>query len=67
MLMTHHLPAMYHCDPIDPQGALCFNDFGWDLLELLKQNGFADAALYFISDPAYGYVDLQCLFVATRS
>jgi len=65
--LIHHLPPMYHCDPIDPKGALCFNDFGWDLLELLQQSGFADAALYFISDPAYGYVDLQYIFVATRN
>jgi MoaA/NifB/PqqE/SkfB family radical SAM enzyme/SAM-dependent methyltransferase len=65
--ITHHLPAVYHGNPIDPKGSLCFNDFGWDILEDLRQAGFGDATLFLFTAPHLGYIGLQYIFIATRS
>jgi SAM-dependent methyltransferase len=64
--LTHHLPPVYHGDPINSGGALCFNDFGWDLLVAVQRAGFADAALHFFTSEAWGYLGLHCLVLATR-
>lgn len=41
--IVHHLPAVYHGNPIDPQGALAYRTYGWSLLDTLREVGF-DAA-----------------------
>ena len=38
--VVHHLPPMYHLDPANPDGVLCFQDFGMDLLDRLRDAGF---------------------------
>ncbi len=40
---------IYHGDPIRKFGSLVFADFGWDLLDFLKQLGFRVELLYFFS------------------
>jgi SAM-dependent methyltransferase len=37
------LPALYHGNPVLSQGSLVFTDFGWDILEELKNSGFSKA------------------------
>ncbi len=64
--LTHHLPPVYHADPINDQGVLCFNDFGWDILDDLRAAGFPDATLFIYTAPNYGYVGLQYVILATR-
>ncbi|MCC6234054.1 MAG: methyltransferase domain-containing protein, partial [Verrucomicrobiales bacterium] len=64
--LTHHLPPVYHGDPINPEGALCFNDFGWDLLDALREAGFTDIAVHVFTAPAYGYIGLQYALIGTR-
>lgn len=46
--VVHHLPPEIHGNPVSDQGSLCFQNFGWDILDDLRQAGFADAraALY---------------------
>ncbi|HNR14925.1 MAG TPA: hypothetical protein PKM59_16585 [Thermodesulfobacteriota bacterium] len=39
--IQHLLPPEYHGDPINPEGGvLCFQTFGWDLLDTLREIGF---------------------------
>jgi predicted HAD superfamily hydrolase/SAM-dependent methyltransferase len=64
--LTHHLPPLYHGDPLDSKGALCFNDFGWDIMEDLRAAGFPDATVFIFTAPYYGYVGLQYIILATR-
>jgi len=45
--VEHLLPPEYHGDPLDRCGVLCYYHFGWDLLAVLKDAGFADAGLHF--------------------
>jgi SAM-dependent methyltransferase len=64
--LDHHLPPVYHDDPNHPQGALCFHDFGWDLLECIREAGFNDVAAHIFTAPAYGYIGLQYVLLGTR-
>lgn len=41
--IVHHLPAVYHGNPVDPKGALAYRTYGWSLLDTLRAVGF-DAA-----------------------
>ena len=55
----HHLPPSYHGDPASPEGILCFRDFGWEILDELRANGFRDAFAYFMFNPLLGYMTLN--------
>jgi SAM-dependent methyltransferase len=46
--ITHHLPPEIHGNPLSKEGSLCFQNFGWDILDALRATGFANAfaALY---------------------
>ena len=54
--ITHHLPAAYHGDPLSDQGVLCYQDFGWDLLDELRKAGIDQLQLVTCWSPAYGYM-----------
>jgi SAM-dependent methyltransferase len=66
--IDHRLPPEYHENPVDPdQGALCFRDFGWEVLEQMKAIGFSDprALVYWSRELGYLGGD-QVLLVASR-
>ncbi|MET0592613.1 MAG: methyltransferase domain-containing protein [Polyangiaceae bacterium] len=65
--IEHHLPPVYHGDPIDPKGVLCFHDFGWDLLEMVRSAGFTDVEFTLFTAPHYGYIGLQYILIAKRA
>lgn len=48
-------PPIYHGNPLSSGGSLVFHEFGWDLLELLKENGFSEVhyIAYFSVSKAY--------------
>jgi SAM-dependent methyltransferase len=64
--LEHHLPPVYHGDPINPKGVLCFNDFGWDMMDDLRAAGFPDATVFVVTTPHFGYVGLLHAILATR-
>jgi hypothetical protein len=37
--IEHLLPPVFHNDPLSLGGILCFQVFGWDLLDLLRDLG----------------------------
>jgi SAM-dependent methyltransferase len=45
--VQQNLPAVYHGNPLSDQGSIVYSDFGWDLVQNLKNIGFAiDLAVY---------------------
>lgn len=55
--IEHILPPQYHGDPVHPdKGVLCFQEFGWDVLERLNAVGFADAKALVYESAEYGYL-----------
>jgi SAM-dependent methyltransferase len=63
----HHQPPVYHYDPVNSKGSLCFHDFGWDLLATIEQGGFAKAELLAFTAPHFGYVGMQYVIHAIRA
>jgi len=55
----------YHGDPVSG-GVPCFHHFGWDLLAMLREAGFADARVLRVYDPGAGLPQGQWVFRATR-
>jgi hypothetical protein len=43
-VVEHLHPPQYHGNPVSAVGSLVFHDFGWDLLDVLRQGCFACAA-----------------------
>jgi SAM-dependent methyltransferase len=66
--VEHLLPPQYHGDPVQPdKGVLCFEEFGWDILDRLKAAGFAEATALLCESAEYGYVGgVHIMFKATK-
>jgi GT2 family glycosyltransferase/ubiquinone/menaquinone biosynthesis C-methylase UbiE/glycosyltransferase involved in cell wall biosynthesis len=66
--IQHLLEPEYHGDPMNPEGGiLCFQHFGWDIIDKLKAVGFADARGHFLWSRRLGYLGgEQALFTATK-
>ena len=65
--IEHLLPPEYHGDPLNSAGCLCFQYFGWEMLDQVKRAGFARAwaLLYYSRD--YGYLgNEQIQFLAEK-
>lgn len=58
-------PPEYHGDPLGG-GVLCFHHFGWDLLDAMREAGFAEAEALRVSDPARGLPEAQWVLRARR-
>ena len=54
--VKHLLPAQFHGNPVSPEGALVFNDFGWDILEMFKEAGFLEANIEVYSSEKFGHL-----------
>jgi len=65
--VTHLLEPEYHGDPIANEGILCFQHFGWDLLDLMRRMGFVDvAALLYWSEELCYLGREQVIFAARK-
>ncbi|MDP9125650.1 MAG: class I SAM-dependent methyltransferase [Pseudomonadota bacterium] len=53
--IRHLLPPEIHGNPIDPQGSLVYQTFGWRILSDLRAAGFASAAIGLHHDLGLGY------------
>lgn len=53
--IQHILPAEYHGNPVDSSGSLCFQNFGWDILDELRRAGFRDAIAHMYWGPWQGH------------
>jgi len=64
--IVHHLPPDYHGDPFTGQGVLCFQSFGFDILQVMEQIGFESPRVCCFSNLAAGYLDRNILFIAQK-
>jgi SAM-dependent methyltransferase len=67
--VVHIEPPEYHGDPLSPKGGiLCFQHFGWDMLDALHEAGFESTEALLLWSRQFGYLgDNQLLFVATKA
>lgn len=64
--IMHHLAPVYHHDPTDRNGALCFRSFGMRLLGELRHAGFEHCRAVCYAAPEWGYLGGDVMFVARR-
>ena len=66
--IEHLLPPQYHGDPLNPEGCLAFYEFGWEILDQLREIGFSTAEAYLYWSPELGYLgEEQIAFAAVRA
>jgi hypothetical protein len=53
--IEHLLPPQYHGNPVSSEGSLVFHDFGWDLLDLIRDAGFSLAVCELYSRDQFGH------------
>jgi SAM-dependent methyltransferase len=56
--IRHLLPPEIHGDPIARGGSLCFQHFGWDMLDDLRRAGFVSATANLYWAPWQGHIGL---------
>jgi SAM-dependent methyltransferase len=66
--VEHLLPPEYHGDPVNPGGGvLCFQTFGWKLLDELRELGFDDTGAAFTWSYLNGMLGRELsMFYATK-
>jgi len=65
--ITHLMPPEYHGDPLSSQGVLCFQYFGWEMLDQIRNAGFNDAYALCYHSIDFGYLGgEQFIFVASK-
>lgn len=63
--IEHLAPAIYHGNPLSELGSLVITDFGWQVLEQMRDAGLADAALSVYWSYQHGYLGIQFFFDGT--
>jgi len=65
--ITHHLPPEVHGNPVSKEGSLCFQNFGWDILDTLRSTGFTNAFAALYWGPWQGHLGYPFfVFCATK-
>lgn len=65
--INHILPAEYHGDPLSGDGVLCFQHFGWEMLNQIRAAGFRDSYALCYHSREFGYLGgEQFMFVAIK-
>lgn len=65
--IVHVMPPEYHGNPLSNQGVLCFQYFGWEMLDQIRNAGFRNAYALCYHSIEFGYLGgEQFMFVATK-
>ena len=54
--IVHHLEPEYHGDPVTGKGVLCYQVFGWQVLDQLVACGFSQASIFLMWSQKYAYL-----------
>lgn len=65
--ITHLKPPQYHGDPLRKEGVLCFQVFGWQMLDEMKNIGFRNVTAMIYRSRFYGYLGTgNTIFIAQK-
>jgi SAM-dependent methyltransferase len=65
--ITHIQPPEYHGDPLSENGVLCFQHFGWEMLDQVRNAGFRDAYALCYQSREFGYLGGESyMFIAIK-
>lgn len=60
--LIYDLEPVYHGNPVDGKGALVFNQFGWDLFDMLEGNQDIEVEMWLSYNATEGVLDNGCPF-----
>lgn len=60
--VEHFAPAIFHGNPLSKKGSLVITDFGWQVLEQMRDAGLEDATLNVYWSYQHGYLGIQFFF-----
>lgn len=62
------MPPVYHGNPVSEQGSLVFTDFGWDVLDTMRDAGFRTATISLFADHSFAHLGgAQVVFQAIKA
>ncbi len=64
--LEHLLEPQYHGDPVSSDGCLCFQDFGWDLLDQMRDIGFRDVEMLLYWSAELGYYGIEQMMIVAK-
>ena len=64
--IQHIHPPEFHGNPVSNEGSLCFQNFGWDLLEALQKAGFAQPKAHMYWGPWAGHLGVPFFVFTAR-
>jgi SAM-dependent methyltransferase len=64
--IEHLTEPVYHGDPLSDEGVLCFQEFGMDLLDDMRQAGFQESFLLAFESPEWAYLEPQVMFIGRK-
>ena len=66
--LEHILSPAYHGNPISEEGSLVFTDYGWDLLQMMRDAGFSDVIVDVYSSAEFAHLGCgQIVFRCIKS
>lgn len=64
--IEHLLEPIYHGDPINTDGCLCFYTFGWDMLVRLRELGFKNAQAHVYWSREFAYLGHESILLSAE-
>ena len=64
--IVHLMEPEYHGDPLNVQGVLCYQHFGWDIIDSLLTAGFDTAYAIVGFSLSLGFMTPQIIFIAEK-
>ena len=64
--VVHRHEPVFHGNPVSADGSLVFTDFGWDLFDLIRDQGFRGAAMEIYHSPSFGHLGVGIVIRLVR-
>jgi hypothetical protein len=64
--VQHILPPEFHGNPVSNEGSLCFQNFGWDLLDALRHAGFKQPKANMYWGPWAGHIGFPFFVISAH-
>ena len=64
--VQHILPPEFHGNPVSNEGSLCFQNFGWDILDALRSAGFKQPKANMYWGPWAGHIGFPFFVISAH-
>jgi SAM-dependent methyltransferase len=64
--ILHLMEPQYHGDPVSDAGCLCFQDFGWELLDQMRAIGYKNVQMLLYWSDRLGYYGVEQMVISAE-